>query len=124
MAPAAQRISRYFDLLPGLLIFLESALADFEADYAMQTKINWRNRDTEKPVAELHTKRSDGVEICLFCAPGEITLGRFATLGSVRSITPANDCDEVRIRLSQAQHVEDPLLSTFLIDAISVLAHR
>ncbi len=122
--PGNGRIQWYFDLLPGLLIFLESALADFEADYAMQTKINWRHRDTEKPVAELHTKRSDGVEICLFCAPGEITLGRFATLGSVRSITPANDCDEVRIRLSQAQHVEDPLLSTFLIDAISVLARR
>jgi hypothetical protein len=47
-----------------------------------------------------------------------------ATLGSARSISPANDCDEVRIRLSQAQHVEDPQLRKFLIDAISLLARR
>ena len=119
--PGNGRIPWNFDLLAELLPVLESTLGKLQPDYAIRTKINWTNPRTGKLAVELHTKRSDGAELCLYGSPGEISLGRISTFGSQRSITPTAGCDEIRIRLTQTEHATDPQLTRFLTESLPLL---
>lgn len=119
--PGNGRIPWNFDLLAELLPVLESSFGDLQPDYAIRTKINWSNPRTGRLAVELHTKRTEGAELCLYGVPGEISLGRISTFGSQRSITPAEGCDEIRIRLTQTEHATDPQLAGFLAESVPLL---
>jgi excinuclease ABC subunit A len=119
--PGNGRIPWNFDLLAELLPVLEANLGDLQPDYAIRTKINWSNPRTGRLAVELHTKRTEGAELCLYGVPGEISLGRISTFGSQRSITPAEGCDEIRIRLTQTEHATDPQLAGFLAESVPLL---
>ncbi|MCA9047458.1 MAG: excinuclease ABC subunit A, partial [Planctomycetaceae bacterium] len=95
-----------FSVTEPLLKMLEQSFEKgCDPDYAMRSKINWKRRSDGLPVAELHTKRSEGPELLLFVAPGQITIGQIAAFGCRQHIQHRNGMDVVRIGFSQPDQV-------------------
>jgi excinuclease ABC subunit A len=112
--PGSGRVPWEFGLIEHLLPAVESSLQGFTVDYGLRSKINWSHPEEDTVVAELHTKRSDGVDLCLCCRPGEITIGAIASLGESQTITPDKGYDLVRIRFTTEQQARATDVKKFL----------
>lgn len=103
-----------FQVVEQLLPVVEEAFRDCEADYGIRGKINWTTTD-DQPVAELHTKRSDGVELVVFCPGGRVTIGSIADHGASQQVEPARDGrDAVRMLFKTAKQVKATALKALL----------
>jgi excinuclease ABC subunit A len=104
--PGNGRIPWEFDVLERLLPILENALPSLEVDYGIRSKINWAQPDG-RVVAELHTKRSDGVDLVLTVPAASTTIGAIAQLGASQEIEPHKDgFDRVRIRFTRIDQLQ------------------
>ncbi|MCA9188752.1 MAG: excinuclease ABC subunit A, partial [Planctomycetales bacterium] len=123
--PKNGRIGWQFELLEKLLPMVESALPDSTADYTIRSKINWARQSDSVHVAELHTKRADGVDLVLLCAHDSITVGAIAGFGTEQDIRRHRDGrDAVRIRFTTAKQCEQKGLKEFLRETGKTLADR
>lgn len=58
-------------------------------------------------MAELHTKRSEGLDLVMFFPAGEITIGAIATIGESQAIEPTRDgYDAVRLRFTKSDQLK------------------
>ena len=97
-----------FDVIAQLLPVVEQSFKDFTVDYGFRSKITWSRPEDSTAAVELHTKRSDGVDLCLYCRPGEVTVGSIANIADDRSITPNGARDLVRLRFTKTASAKSP----------------
>ncbi|MGV2334506.1 MAG UNVERIFIED_CONTAM: hypothetical protein LVR18_10465 [Planctomycetaceae bacterium] len=112
--PGSGRVPWEFGLLEHLLPTVETALEGLAVEYGLRSKINWSRPESETVVAELHTKRSDGVDLCLYCRPGDVTIGAIASLGESQTITADKGRDLVRIRFTTESQARAADVKKFL----------
>jgi excinuclease ABC subunit A len=104
--PANGRIAWDFKVIDRLLPVLEEAFADCSADYGIRSKINWKTTKSNTAVAELHTKRKDGVDLVLFVPRDTVTIGSIADIGSSQKVTHhRSGNDAVKIRFDKASQI-------------------
>ncbi|MEQ9412105.1 MAG: excinuclease ABC subunit UvrA [Fuerstiella sp.] len=90
-----------FAVMEKLLPLVERCLMEFDVDDGIRSKINWKQKSSGTPAAELHTKRKDGVDLVLFVPRDSITVGAVADFGAEQDVRPlANKRDAVRIRFT------------------------
>jgi len=108
-------------IVERLLPVVEMHLEKCDVDYGIRSKINWTEAKSGKSVAELHTKRSDGVDLILYFPSGKVTIGAIAAIGESQEIQSARDGqDAVRIRFTKFEQ----LLSADLLKLIVACSHR
>jgi len=99
----------------AILPVLEDVLASCETDYGLRIKINWCRKKDRSPVAELHTKRADGVDLVLLVDHDSMTIGSIAEFGADQKIVASRDGrDAVRIRLVSPSQAKDRKLHQFI----------
>jgi len=104
--PASGRVAWEFEALETLLPLLESLLSPFDVDFGVRSKINWTRRSDGALVAELHTKRSDGIDFVAFCPEGVVTKGAVASVGAFQDIeSTRNGREAIRIRFETLAQV-------------------
>ena len=104
-------------IVERLLPVVEMHLEKCDVDYGIRSKINWTESKSGKPVAELHTKRSDGVDLVLYFPSGKVTIGAIAAMGESQEIQPArNGQDAVRIRFTKFEQLGDTDLISLIIE--------
>ena len=101
---------------------MEQAFQGYQTDYQIKSKINWTRESDDRLLAELHTKRSDGVDLCVYTRPGEVTVGAIAELGESREISVVRGAACVRIRFTSEKQVQSAGLDEFLKGVTSRLA--
>ncbi|MBL8820414.1 MAG: excinuclease ABC subunit UvrA [Planctomyces sp.] len=89
--PGSGRVSWEFDLIGSLLQLLESQFEAATCDYELRGKIQWTDAKSSQVLAELHTKRSDGAILILWCPHDAVTIGAIASLGESQSIEQTRD---------------------------------
>jgi hypothetical protein len=103
-----------FPVVDQLLPIVEKAFSGCEADYGIRGKIRWSGAEG-RPAAELHTKRSDGVELVVFCPGGRVTIGSIADHGASQQVEPSRDGrDAVRMLFKTAKQVKATALKALL----------
>ena len=120
--PGNGRIPWEFGLIESLLPKVEQAFQGYQTDYQIKSKINWTRESDDRLLAELHTKRSDGVDLCVYTRPGEVTVGAIAELGESREISVVRGAACVRIRFTSEKQVQSAGLDEFLKGVTSRLA--
>ena len=104
--PAVARGAWDFSTVEKLLPVIESIFEKCDVDYGVRSRINWTSRKSGKPVAELYTKRSDGLDLVMFFPAGEITIGAIAAIGESQAIEPTRDgVDAVRLRFTKSEQL-------------------
>ncbi len=115
--PATGRGVWDIKIVERLLPVVESHLEKCDVDYGIRSKINWTEAKSGNPVAELHTKRSDGVDLILYSPSGKVTLGAIAAIGESQDIQPARDGqDAVRIRFTKFEQLGNKALISLIIE--------
>lgn len=105
------------NIVERLLPVLKSHFVNSDVDYGIRSKINWTQTKGGKPVAELHTKRSDGVDLILYFPTGQITIGAIAAFGESQDIQPTKDSqDAVRIRFTKLEQLGKTELMSLIIE--------
>ena len=104
-------------LLEQLIAGLEQAAPDGEWIWTNQQLVHVKLPGSETPWATLVTKRLDAVELVLSGPPGEFALGRIATLGADRQVTPGRGDEEVlKFKFDQVEQATDAQLAELLAD--------
>ncbi|MCA9053575.1 MAG: hypothetical protein KDA75_07045, partial [Planctomycetaceae bacterium] len=104
--PSKKRVHWDAAVLEQLLNVLETSLNGCEPDWSNKTQITWKTADGG-PLAELQTKRREGVFLTLLTAPGKIALGQIADLGAEREITThRSGQDAVRVKFTLTDEVK------------------
>ena len=99
------------------MLVIESNLSKCDVDYGIRSKINWTDKKNKKPVAELHTKRSDGLELVMYFPAGEVTIGAIAAIGEVQEIERTRDgLDAVRLRFTKMEQLNNKDVVKMLIE--------
>ncbi len=115
--PATGRGVWDIKIVERLLPVLDSHFEKFDVDYGIRSKINWTEAKSGKSVAELHTKRSDGVDLILYFPSGKVTIGAIAAIGESQGIQSARDGqDAVRIRFTRFEQLGDTDLISLIIE--------
>lgn len=95
-----------FETLDKLLPAVEKSFAGCEADFGIRSKINWKDKESGQPRAELHTKRKDGVDLVVYVPTASVTVGTIAQFGTEQQIQPArNGTDAVRLRFDDPNQI-------------------
>jgi len=116
--PATGRGVWDIKIVERLLPVLESHFEKCDVDYGIRSKINWTRLKGGKPVAELHTKRSDGVDLILYLPTGKVTIGAIAAIGESQDIQPTRDGqDAVRIRFTKPDQLGNTALISLIIES-------
>lgn len=103
-----------FKTLEKLLPVVENAFAEDDVDFGVRSKINWKQKETGDPIAELHTKRKDGVDLVVFVPSDSVTVGTIAQFGVTQEIKPTrNNTDAVRIRFDDPDQITSPFKKWF-----------
>jgi excinuclease ABC subunit A len=103
-----------FRVVEQLLPIVEKAFSGCEADYGIRGKVLWSGAEG-RPAAELHTKRSDGVELVVFCPGGRVTIGSIADHGASQQVEPSRDGrDAVRLLFKTERQVKATALKALL----------
>ena len=105
---------------PNLLERLEALINEAAPDVTW----NWDNQQfvsaslngNGEVFAELFTKRPGGADLVLPIEPGLVPLGRIATLGSEREVTPTRRGEAVRIRFTEANEIDEAAMHKLLAD--------
>ncbi len=112
--PSNRRVQWDAGVLEQLLDLLEKSLQDTQPDYGSKTLVTYR-QPGEDLLAEVQTKRRDGVYLTLMTPPGAVALGQISSLGADREITTHRSGQSaVRFRFDAASQVSDRNLHTFL----------
>ncbi|MCX7386695.1 MAG: excinuclease ABC subunit UvrA [Planctomycetales bacterium] len=115
--PAVGRGVWDIKIVERLLPVVEMHLDKYEVDYGIRSKIHWTEAKSGKAVAELHTKRSDGIDLILYFPSGKVTLGAIAAIGESQEIQPTRDGqDAVRIRFTKVEQLGDTDLIRLIIE--------
>ncbi len=115
--PATGRGVWDIKIVERLLPVVESHLGKCEVDYGIRSRIHWTEAKSGKPVAELHTKRSDGVDLILYFPSGKVTIGAIAAIGESQDIQSGRDGqDAVRIRFTKSEQLGDTDLISLIIE--------
>ena len=115
--PAAGRGVWDIKIVERLLPVLDSHFEKCKVDYGIRSKINWTEVKSGKAVAELHTKRSDGVDLILYFPSGKVTIGAIAAIGESQDIQSSRDGqDAVRIRFTKFEQLGDTNLISLIIE--------
>ena len=115
--PAVGRGVWDFSIVEKLMLVIESNLSKCDVDYGIRSKINWTDKKNKKPVAELHTKRSDGLELVMYFPAGEVTIGAIAAIGEVQEIERTRDgLDAVRLRFTKMEQLNNKDVVKMLIE--------
>jgi len=113
--PSTKRVVWKADVLEHLFGILDEALSAFEPDWSTKTLVSYRVSGSKETVAELQTKRREGIYLTLFAPTGQYALGQIATLGQQREILPhRSGQDALRIELVTAAQVKAKELRLFL----------
>ena len=120
--PGNGRIPWEFGLLEILLPQVEAGMQSFEVDYQIRTKINWTRESSGRLIADLQTKRSDGVDLCVYSRPGEVTIGSIAALGASQEISAERGVDCVRIRFTTEAQAKSQDVAAFLQSVLPKLS--
>lgn len=80
-----------FKTVDKLLKVVEAGFASHTIDFSSRIKIAWADATTGDPVAELHTKRTNAVELHVFVPRDSITVGAVAEFGQSQKVTPRKD---------------------------------
>ena len=120
--PGSGRVPWEFGLLEKLLPVVEEACSHCEVDYGIRSKINWTRRSDGKTIAELHTKRSDGVDLVVYAPAGKITIGAIAALGASQEVEPhKGELDQIRIRFETSIQAPVDSLREFFKKVVSLM---
>ncbi len=84
--PSNKRVTWDAAVLEQLLDLLEQALGTAHPDFGSKTLVAYRRNERDL-LAEVQTKRRDGVYLTLITEPGAVALGQISTLGAEREIT-------------------------------------
>ncbi len=83
-------------------------------DWGNKTVVSVRNGDGDA-IAEVQTKRRDGLYLTLLTKPGEVALGRVADLAADQEILPHRSGKEaVKLRFDTLKQVASPKLKKLL----------
>jgi len=115
--PATGRGVWDIKIVERLLPVLETHFEKNDVEYGIRSKINWTRSKGGKSVAELHTKRSDSVDLILYLPTGKVTIGAIAAIGDSQDIQPTRDGqDAVRIRFTKPEQLGSAELISLIID--------
>ena len=113
--PSHKRISWEPEVLEELIRVLESACPQGTYDWTNKHVVYVYSSDTQRPWAEVHTKRRGGIDVTLLGEPGQFALGQVATLGAAREVAPHRSGREaVKIRIDALEQARSPALREFL----------
>ncbi|MEZ6129417.1 MAG: excinuclease ABC subunit UvrA [Planctomycetaceae bacterium] len=94
-----------FGAVERLLPVVENVFGDCETDFSAKSRIAWKSHNGET-VAELHTKRKDGIDLLIYVPKDSVTIGAIAALGLEQEVKPNGDnVDCVRIRFTNASQI-------------------
>jgi len=118
--PSTKRVAWKVEVLEELFTLVETHFQKLEADWSNKTIVSYRLSGSKEVVAELQTKRRDSIFLSLFVKSGRYALGKIATLGNQREITPhRRGQDAIRIELTTAAQVRSRELRDFLHEFVS-----
>ncbi len=120
--PGSGRVSWDFDATEKLLAFVETRLTHCDADYGIRSKVCFVRRADGETIAEVHTKRSDGLDLLLFCPHDSLTIGSIARFGAEQEIKPKRGGEAVvRIRFTQSAQITNREFQQFWEQTIQPL---
>lgn len=120
--PSAKRVAWKVETLEKLFDVIEREFADLQADFSNKTSVQYRIAASKDVVAELQTKRRDGIYLHLISPPGTFALGQVAELGKDRKIVTTRGGQEaIQIQLTAQSQVKSAALKTFLNDFMATL---
>ena len=104
----AETLERLFDLVEG--IFPEATI-----EYSNKTTVDIILPNGKKPVATIHSKRREGIDLSLYTEPGRFALGRIANFAAEREIKQHRDGrDWIALRFDGISQVRKKELKLFL----------
>lgn len=115
--PSTKAASWNLDVLEQLIELLASCLPHSEIDWTGKQQVLIQIRGAKSAWATVTTKRRAAIEVALTNPVGKFALGRIATLGTEREITPGRAGKEtIRLKFTTAAEVRNPDLRAFLND--------
>lgn len=113
--PSLKRVAWKAEVLEDLFTLIDDTFGSFEPDWSNKTIVPYRLPGSKETVAELQTKRRDGISLSLFARTGQYALGQVATLGNQREIIPhRSGQDAIRIEITTQSQVKAKELRAFL----------
>ncbi len=117
--PSNKRVAWNAEVIEKLFELLESAFASYVPDWGNKTGVTWKD-SAGNVVAELQSKRRDGIYLSLLSEPGTFALGQVATFGKDREIIPHRSGREaIKIKLTAQSHVANKEFQQFLDNFVS-----
>jgi excinuclease ABC subunit A len=110
-----------FELLEKLLPTIEEHLKNFEVNYQFRSKITWSRPNNGPVVAELHTKRAEAVNLCLYCKQGEMPLGSITLMADERSLESEEHRDVITLSYIRVAAAVNPSVKEILTRVIDHL---
>ena len=112
--PSNKRVDWSTGVAQSLFDLLEQSLPGSQFDWGNKTLVAIRRQDGE-PIAEVQTKRRDGLYLTLLTEPGRVALGQVADLAAEQEIAPHRSGKEaVKLRFDTLKQVKAPKLRHLL----------
>ncbi|MEZ6068114.1 MAG: hypothetical protein R3B90_20915 [Planctomycetaceae bacterium] len=116
--PSNKRIDWSATVLEQLLDVVEPTLQGLTVDWTSKTLISWKNSQGVT-VAEIQTKRREGLFLTLVTEPGKVALGQIAQLGSDRDISPHRSGKEaVKVQFNATDDVDGTAIHSLIKGAL------
>lgn len=109
-------------VLERLLELIGDAAPEAGWDWDNKQSVCVRLNGDDGAFAEVHTKRPGGVDLVLPAEPGQVTLGRIASLGSEREVSPHRRGEAARIRFTETAQLRDPAFRDLLSELAGAIA--
>ena len=112
--PSNKRVSWKAGVVESLFDLLEESIPEPTFDWGNKTVVAVMNAGGDS-LAEVQTKRRDGLYLTLLAEPGEIALGQISDLAADQEISPHRSGKEaVRLRFDALKQVKSPKLRRLL----------
>ena len=112
--PSNKRVAWKAVVVENLFNVLEETLPESAFDWGNKTGVTLKSESGEA-IAELQTKRRDGLYLTLLAEPGEIALGQVTDLAADQEIASHRSGKEgVKLRFDTLTQVKSPKLKQFL----------
>ncbi|VAX40264.1 Excinuclease ABC subunit A, partial [hydrothermal vent metagenome] len=113
--PSNKRVQWTAETLEKLFDLLETVFSDATITYSNKTIVDITPPRAKKPIATLHSKRREGIDLSLYTEPGRFALGRFANLAADCELKQHRDGrDWITLRFDGISQVRKKELKQFL----------
>lgn len=120
--PSTKRVAWKLETLEKLFEVVEQEFQNFTFDWSNKTGVQYRDSNSNEVIAELQTKRREGIYLNLISEPGTFALGQVSALGKDRKIVSVRgEKEAIQLQLTAMSHVKSAELKSFLKEFVETV---